>query len=321
MPHHHRVAVHRSSDHGMVHDSLPRHFRLFGRLWLVHHRLRGVVRHNVLRFLCNHRLLLEALWLLAALLLLLLLLLLLAVFMAVVALLVAALLVVLLAGVAGLLLRLVADLRRRVHHRVGTRLLLEVVPVVSAHRVHAQSVPSLASLLAVRTLVDEAGDVRLDVLLHSGPDLRGEVALGALPRGFADGGVVVGDHQLRHLPVQLQVHLGRHLADHLSSLLPWTILLLLCLLWLELHPSSSTTSSHWSLGTLRAVAWTRIVALVATTAHPLWSLAAVHFWLVLLDHVSSQGVSRLQDLIALSALVDNTGNVGLDVLLHLGARG
>ena len=142
------------------------------------------------------------------------------------------------------------------------------------------------------------------------------MALGTLPRSFADGGVVVGDHQLGHLPVQLQVHLGRHLADHLSSLLPWTILLLLCLLWLELHPSSSTTSSHWSLGTLRAVAWTRVVALIATTAHPLRSLA-VHFWLVLLDHVRSQGIPRLEDLVTLSALVDNTGNMGLNVLLHL----
>ena len=68
------------------------------------------------------------------------------------------------------------------------------------------------------------------------------------------------------------------------------------------------------------MAWTRVVALIAATAHPLWSLA-VHFWLVLLDHVSSQRVPRLQDLVALSALVDNTGNVGLDVLLHLGERG
>ena len=64
------------------------------------------------------------------------------------------------------------------------------------------------------------------------------------------------------------------------------------------------------------MAWTRVVALIAATAHPLRSLA-VHFWLVLLDHVSSQGVPRLEDLVALSALVDNTGNVGLNVLLHL----
>ena len=38
---------------------------------------------------------------------------------------------------------------------------------------------------------------------------------------------------------------------------------------------------------------------------------------MLLDHVRSQGVPRLEDLVTLSALVDNTGNMGLDVLLHL----
>ena len=41
---------------------------------------------------------------------------------------------------------------------------------------------------------------------------------------------------------------------------------------------------------------------------------------MLLDHVRSQGVPRLEDLVTLSALVDNTGNMGLDVLLHLGLK-
>ena len=61
--------------------------------------------------------------------------------------------------------------------------------------------------------------------------------------------------------------------------------------------------------------WAGVVAL-GVSSHPLRRL---HHrpWLVLLDHVSSQGVPRLEDLVALSALVDNTGNVGLNVLLHL----
>ena len=41
---------------------------------------------------------------------------------------------------------------------------------------------------------------------------------------------------------------------------------------------------------------------------------------MLLDHVRSQGVPRLEDLVTLSALVDNTGNMGLDVLFHLGLK-
>ena len=140
------------------------------------------------------------------------------------------------------------------------------------------------------------------------------MALCTLPRSFSDGGVVVGDHQLRHLPVQLEVHLSWHLANHLRSLFPWPVLLLLLLLllWLELHPPTST-SSHWTLRS-RAMAWAGVVALVVAS-HPLRRLH--HFWLVLLDHVRSQGIPRFEDLVTLSALVDNTGNMGLNVLLHL----
>ena len=311
MAHHHGVAVHWPPDHRMVHDSLSRHFGLLWGFRLVHHRLRGFWSlHRPLR---HHRLLL-----LHALLLLLLLGVALVAAWVAVLLLAAALLLAVVAVVLLLRLWLVADLGSRVDHRVGSRLVLKVVFVVRSHRVDAQSVPSLASLLAVRALVDEPCDMCLNVLFHSRSDLGGEVTLGALPRGFADGGVVVGDHQLGHLPVQLQVHLSWHLADHLGSLFPRPILLLL-LLWLELHPpssssSSSSTSSHWTLRN-RAMTWAGVVAL-GVSSHPLRRL---HHrpWLVLLDHVSSQGVPRLEDLVALSALVDNTGNVGLNVLLHL----
>ena len=81
----------------------------------------------------------------------------------------AALVVALLAVVAVLLLRLrlVADLGGRVDDGAGSRLVLKVVLVVRTDGVDAQSVPRLASLLAVRALVDESGDMCLNVLLHS----------------------------------------------------------------------------------------------------------------------------------------------------------
>ena len=129
MAHHHRVPVHWTSDHRMVHDPLPRHFRLLRRFRLVHHWLRRV--GSLHRSLCHHRL--HAL-LLAALLLLLL------VVLRIV--LVAALLqVALLAVVAVLLLRLrlVADLGGRVDDRVGSRLVLKVVLVVHA-QIHKYSI-------------------------------------------------------------------------------------------------------------------------------------------------------------------------------------
>ena len=71
----------------------------------------------------------------------------------------------------------------------------------------SQSIPSLASLHAVGTLVREAREVGLYVLLHRVPELAGEVALGALPDGLADDGVVGGDEQLGHLLLQLG-HVG-----------------------------------------------------------------------------------------------------------------
>ena len=43
----------------------------------------------------------------------------------------------------------------------------------------------------------------LDVLLHSVAHLGGEVALGALPDGLANDGVVGGDQQLGHRRLQL----------------------------------------------------------------------------------------------------------------------
>ena len=71
----------------------------------------------------------------------------------------------------------------------------------------SQSIPSLASLHAVGTLVRETREVGLYVLLHRVPELAGEVALGALPDGLADDGVVGGDEQLGHLLLQLG-HVG-----------------------------------------------------------------------------------------------------------------
>ena len=152
MAHHHRMAVHRTSDHRMVHDALSRHFGLLWRFWLVHHRLQRVRSLN--RSLRHHRL--------HALLLLLLVVLRIVLVAAPV---VAALLAVV--AVLLLRLRLVADLGGRVDNGVGSRLVLKVVLVVRTDRVHAQSVPRLASLLAVRALVDESGDMCLNVLLHS----------------------------------------------------------------------------------------------------------------------------------------------------------
>ena len=63
---------------------------------------------------------------------------------------------------------------------------------MASNNVHPQGVPRFARLDAVGALVEEALDVRLYVLLHSGPDLAGEVALGALPAGLARHSVVAG---------------------------------------------------------------------------------------------------------------------------------
>ena len=67
----------------------------------------------------------------------------------------------------------------------------------------SQSIPSLASLHAVGTLVREAREVGLYVLLHRVPELARKVALGALPDGLADDGVVGGDEQLGDRLLQL----------------------------------------------------------------------------------------------------------------------
>ena len=74
---------------------------------------------------------------------------------------------------------------------------------MSSHHVSSQSIPSLASLHAVGTLVRETREVGLYVLLHRVPELAGEVALGALPDGLADDGVVGGDEQLGDRLLQL----------------------------------------------------------------------------------------------------------------------
>ena len=129
----------------MVHDALSRHFGLFWRFRLVHHRLRRVWGlHRPLRHHRLHVLLLAVLRIVLGIVL------------------VAALL-----AVAVLLLRLVADLGGRVDDGVGSRLVLKVVLVVRTDGVDAQRVPRLASLLTVRALVDESGDMCLDMLLHS----------------------------------------------------------------------------------------------------------------------------------------------------------
>ena len=78
---------------------------------------------------------------------------------------------------------------------------------MSSHHMSSQSIPSLASLHAVGTLVREAREVGLYVLLHRVPELAGEVALGALPDGLAHHRVVGGDEQLGHLLLQLG-HVG-----------------------------------------------------------------------------------------------------------------
>ena len=72
-----------------------------------------------------------------------------------------------------------------------------------SHHVSAKGVPCLAGLLAGRTLVGETSQVGLDVLLHCVAHLGGEVALGALPDGLADDGVVGGDEQLGDRLLQL----------------------------------------------------------------------------------------------------------------------
>ena len=131
----------------MVHDALSRHFGLFWRFGLVHHRLRRVWGlHRPLRHHRLHVLLLAVLRIVLGIVL------------------VAALLAV---AVLLLRLRLVADLGGRVDDGVGSRLVLKVVLVVRTDGVDAQRVPRLASLLAVRALVDESGDMCLDMLLHS----------------------------------------------------------------------------------------------------------------------------------------------------------
>ena len=104
----------------------------------------------------------------------------------------------------------------RTHHGTGLVALARALPVlvlvlvhagrsvrVRSHDVCPQSVPRLAGLLTGWTLVGEAGQVGLDVLLHSVPHLAGEVALGALPDGLADDGVVGGDEQLGDRLLQL----------------------------------------------------------------------------------------------------------------------
>ena len=91
---------------------------------------------------------------------------------------------------------------------------------MASNNVHPQGIPRFARLNAVWALVEES----LYVLLHRGPDLAGEVALGALPAGLARHSVVAGDHQLVHLPVQLEVHrclCAAHLASFPS--LPWLL--------------------------------------------------------------------------------------------------
>ena len=70
---------------------------------------------------------------------------------------------------------------------------------MSSHHVSSQSISSLASFDTVGTLVGEAREVRLDVLLHRVPELAREVALRALPDRFPNHRVVGGDKQLSHL--------------------------------------------------------------------------------------------------------------------------
>jgi len=180
---------------------------------------------------------------------------------------------------------------------------------VASNNVHPQGVPRFARLNAVGALVEESLNVRLYVLLHRGPDLAGEVALGALPAGLARHSVVAGDHQLVHLPVQLEVH-RRLCAAHLASFpsLPWL-----------LHRTAALLIRRLPhLNGIREVATLTATTVATTTSHPRRRLDKGLAWLrvVLLVHVSSQRVPRLQDLRTESALVDNGGDVGLNVLLH-----
>ena len=131
----------------MVHNALSRHFGLLWRFGLVHHRLWRV--WSLHSSLCHHRLH--------------------ALLLAVMRIVLGIVLVAALLAVAVLLLRLrlVADLGGRVDDGVGSRLVLKVVLVMRTDGVDAQRVPRLASLLTVRALVDESGDMCLNVLLHS----------------------------------------------------------------------------------------------------------------------------------------------------------
>ena len=71
---------------------------------------------------------------------------------------------------------------------------------------------------------------------------------------------------------------------------------------------------------MREVATLTAITVATTASHPRrrFDNGLTRLRVVLLVHVSSQRVPRLQDLRTESALVDDGGDVGLNVLLHLG---
>ena len=169
------MAVHRPPDPGVVHDVLPR--RLLLGLRLVHDRLllnlHGLLRDRlhvllvaVLTVLLDNLLRDVVLWV---------------VILRVV--LCHRLWVVLRITLLAVLLWLwfIANFRRRTGI-TWTWLLAELLGlIVAPNHMNSQSIPCLGCLWTVWTLVKEATDVCLNVLLHSGSDLAGEVTLSALP--------------------------------------------------------------------------------------------------------------------------------------------
>lgn len=158
-----------------------------------------------------------------------------------------------------------------------------VVVSVSADSVDPQSIPCLASLSTIGTLVSEAADVCFYVLLHSGPDLGGEVTLCTLPGCSTKAGIVVGHHELGHLSVQLDIH--RCLSTlHLRPLPP----LSRWLVAVRLQPLPLLRNLHLrSLAGTGVGATTATTVATATTSHPRWRLHPPWVGLMLLDHMSS----------------------------------
>ena len=69
--------------------------------------------------------------------------------------------------------------------------------------VHSQCIPRLQYLWTLGALMDNAGYVGFDVLLHCVLDFAGVFALGTRPCGFALHWVIIGNEQ--HLAIEMMV--------------------------------------------------------------------------------------------------------------------